>query len=169
MGERNTCTRSLRKSLRLRSNLQRGHTILNWLRDFITTAPHVGSCLALLYLVTGEQVVVFLLAVSSIMFLTVGVVYQITMTRTFGLASSGGGIGGYWGDVRSNGVSTAHGSKSTGSIPFMHVVDSQMLAFNQGSNKTRLLMQHTWTSVIQRLKSLLTSGKNQVETLTVSL
>ncbi len=48
------------------------------------------------------------------------------------LASSGGGIGGYWGDVRSNGVSTAHGSKSTGSIPFMHVVDSQMLAFNQG-------------------------------------
>ena len=48
------------------------------------------------------------------------------------LASSGGGIGGYWGDVRSNGISTAHGSKSTGSIPFMHVVDSQMLAFNQG-------------------------------------
>ena len=48
------------------------------------------------------------------------------------LASSGGGIGGYWGDIRSNGLSTAHGSKSTGSIPFMHVVDSQMLAFNQG-------------------------------------
>ena len=48
------------------------------------------------------------------------------------LASSGGGIGGYWGDVRSNGVSTRHGSRSTGSIPFMHVVDSQMLAFNQG-------------------------------------
>ena len=48
------------------------------------------------------------------------------------LASSGGGIGGYWGDIRSNGISTTHGSKSTGSIPFMHVVDSQMLAFNQG-------------------------------------
>ena len=48
------------------------------------------------------------------------------------LASSGGGIGGYWGSVRSNGVDTANGSKSTGSIPFMHVVDSQMLAFNQG-------------------------------------
>ena len=48
------------------------------------------------------------------------------------LASSGGGIGGFWGDVRSNGVSTTHGSKSTGSIPFMHVVDSQMLAFYQG-------------------------------------
>ena len=48
------------------------------------------------------------------------------------LASSGGGIGGFWGDIRSNGISTTHGSKSTGSIPFMHVVDSQMLAFNQG-------------------------------------
>ena len=48
------------------------------------------------------------------------------------LASSGGGIGGYWGDVRSDGTSTSNGSKSTGSIPFMKVVDSEMLAFNQG-------------------------------------
>lgn len=48
------------------------------------------------------------------------------------LASGGGGIGGYWGAVRSNGVDTSNSSKSTGSIPFMHVVDSQMLAFNQG-------------------------------------
>ena len=48
------------------------------------------------------------------------------------LASSGGGIGGYWGDVRSDGIPTSNGSKSTGSIPFMKVVDSQMLAFNQG-------------------------------------
>tara|TARA_R100000654_G_scaffold2122_7_gene7819 strand:+ start:6531 stop:8438 length:1908 start_codon:yes stop_codon:yes gene_type:complete len=51
------------------------------------------------------------------------------------LASAGGGIGGYWGDIRSNGVSTSNGSESTGSIPFMHVIDSQMLAYNQG--KTR--------------------------------
>tara|TARA_R100001443_G_scaffold9054_2_gene18565 strand:- start:242 stop:2119 length:1878 start_codon:yes stop_codon:yes gene_type:complete len=51
------------------------------------------------------------------------------------LASSGGGIGGYWGDVRSDGVSTGNGSRSTGSIPFMHVVDSQMLAFNQGTTR----------------------------------
>jgi len=48
------------------------------------------------------------------------------------LASSGGGIGGYWGDIRSNGISTSTGSRSTGTIPFIHVVDSQMLAFNQG-------------------------------------
>ena len=51
------------------------------------------------------------------------------------LASSGGGIGGYWGSVRSNGISTTHGSRSTGSIPFLHVVDSQMLAFNQGTTR----------------------------------
>jgi len=48
------------------------------------------------------------------------------------LASTGGGIGGYWGDIRSNGIATANNSRSTGSIPFMKVVDSQMLAFNQG-------------------------------------
>ena len=51
------------------------------------------------------------------------------------LASNGGGIGGYWGAVRSDGTSTSHGSKSTGSIPFMKVVDSQMLAFNQGTTR----------------------------------
>ena len=48
------------------------------------------------------------------------------------LSSSGGGIGGYWGKIRSNGTATTNGSRSSGSIPFMHVVDSQMLAFNQG-------------------------------------
>ena len=51
------------------------------------------------------------------------------------LASAGGGLGGYWGSIRSNGVSTSNGSESTGSIPFMHVVDSQMLAFNQGTTR----------------------------------
>ena len=51
------------------------------------------------------------------------------------LASSGGGSGGYWGAVRSNGIPTTHGSRSTGSIPFMHVVDSLMLAFNQGTTR----------------------------------
>ena len=41
-------------------------------------------------------------------------------------------MGGCWSGVRSNGVPTSNGSESTGSIPFMHIVDSQMLAFNQG-------------------------------------
>lgn len=48
------------------------------------------------------------------------------------LSSIGGGIGGCWSNVRSNGTSTSKGSKSTGIIPFIHVVDSQMLAFSQG-------------------------------------
>ncbi len=48
------------------------------------------------------------------------------------LSSVGGGIGGYWGDVRSVGSSTSNGSESTGVIPFMKVVDAEMLAFSQG-------------------------------------
>jgi len=51
------------------------------------------------------------------------------------LSSMGGGVGGYWGHIRSDGSSTSHGSRSTGSIPFMHVVDSQMLAYSQGTNR----------------------------------
>ena len=51
------------------------------------------------------------------------------------LTSSGGGIGTYWGDVRSNGSATSKGSKSTGVIPFIHWTDSQMLAFSQGSTR----------------------------------
>jgi ribonucleoside-diphosphate reductase alpha chain len=56
-------------------------------------------------------------------------------TENAWLASIGGGIGGFWGDVRSDGVSTSGGSQSSGSIPFLHVVDSEILAFSQG--KTR--------------------------------
>jgi len=51
------------------------------------------------------------------------------------LSSMGGGIGGYWGHIRSDGSQTSSGSKSTGSIPFMHWVDSQMLAFSQGTTR----------------------------------
>ena len=39
-------------------------------------------------------------------------------TENAWLTSIGGGIGGYWGDVRSDGTSTSGGSQSTGSIPF---------------------------------------------------
>jgi len=56
-------------------------------------------------------------------------------TENAWLASVGGGIGGYWGDIRSDGVATSGGSQSSGSIPFLHVVDSEILAFSQG--KTR--------------------------------
>ena len=56
-------------------------------------------------------------------------------TENAWLASIGGGIGGYWGHIRSDGVNTSGGSQSSGSIPFLHVVDSEILAFSQG--KTR--------------------------------
>ena len=56
-------------------------------------------------------------------------------TENAWLASVGGGIGGFWGHIRSDGTKTSGGSQSSGSIPFMHVVDSEMLAFSQG--KTR--------------------------------
>ena len=48
------------------------------------------------------------------------------------LSSFGGGIGGSWSDVRSVGTKTSKGSESTGVIPFVKVVDAEMLAFSQG-------------------------------------
>tara|TARA_B100000945_G_scaffold73775_1_gene56563 strand:- start:4101 stop:5867 length:1767 start_codon:yes stop_codon:yes gene_type:complete len=48
------------------------------------------------------------------------------------LSSFGGGIGGTWSDVRAQGTKTSKGSESTGVIPFMKVVDAEMLAFSQG-------------------------------------
>ena len=48
------------------------------------------------------------------------------------LSSFGGGIGGSWSDVRSSGTRTSKGSESTGVVPFVKVVDSEMLAFSQG-------------------------------------
>jgi len=48
------------------------------------------------------------------------------------LSSVGGGIGGSWGGIRSVGSKTSAGSESTGVIPFLKVVDAEMLAFSQG-------------------------------------
>ena len=53
-------------------------------------------------------------------------------TENAWLSSVGGGIGGYWGEVRSVGSKTSRGSESTGVIPFLKVVDAEMLAFSQG-------------------------------------
>lgn len=51
------------------------------------------------------------------------------------LASMGGGIGGNWSSLRSDGASTSTGGRSTGIIPFIKVVDAQMLAFSQGRTR----------------------------------
>ena len=56
-------------------------------------------------------------------------------TENAWLTSIGGGIGGYWGDIRSDGTKTSGGSQSSGTVPFLKVVDSEIMAFSQG--KTR--------------------------------
>lgn len=51
------------------------------------------------------------------------------------LSSGGGGIGAYWGTVRSNGTATSKGSASTGVIPFLKWTDAQTIAFHQGRTR----------------------------------
>jgi ribonucleoside-diphosphate reductase alpha chain len=53
-------------------------------------------------------------------------------TENAWLSSIGGGVGGYWGAIRSNGIDTANGSRSSGLLPFLGVVDREVLAFAQG-------------------------------------
>jgi len=49
------------------------------------------------------------------------------------LASNGGGIGTYWGGVRSIGEKVKHAGATSGIIPFIRVMDSLTLAISQGS------------------------------------
>lgn len=49
------------------------------------------------------------------------------------LASKGGGIGSYWGNVRSIGETVRGNGKTSGIVPFIKVMDSQTLAISQGS------------------------------------
>jgi ribonucleoside-diphosphate reductase alpha chain len=49
------------------------------------------------------------------------------------LAAKGGGIGSYWGNVRSIGETVGKVGKSSGVIPFLKVMDSLTLAISQGS------------------------------------
>lgn len=49
------------------------------------------------------------------------------------LASKGGGIGSYWGNIRSIGETVRGNGKTSGIVPFIKVMDSQTLAISQGS------------------------------------
>lgn len=49
------------------------------------------------------------------------------------LASRGGGIGSYWGNLRAIGETVRGNGKTSGIIPFIKVMDSQTLAISQGS------------------------------------
>ena len=56
-----------------------------------------------------------------------------TWNENVWLASSGGGIGTYWGNVRAVGESIGARGESSGIMPFLKVMDSQTLAVSQGS------------------------------------
>jgi len=49
------------------------------------------------------------------------------------LAARGGGIGSYWGNLRSIGEKVGENGKTSGAIPFIRVMDSLTLAISQGS------------------------------------
>lgn len=51
------------------------------------------------------------------------------------LSSIGGGIGSSWSAVRSNGTKTSGGSSSSGIVPFLGMVDREVLAFSQGETR----------------------------------
>ena len=54
-------------------------------------------------------------------------------TENVWLASNGGGIGTYWGNVRSIGERIGRAGNTSGIIPFIRVMDSLTLAISQGS------------------------------------
>jgi ribonucleoside-diphosphate reductase alpha chain len=56
-----------------------------------------------------------------------------TWTENVWLASNGGGIGTYWGGVRSIGETVKGCGQTSGIIPFVRVMDSLTLAISQGS------------------------------------
>jgi ribonucleoside-diphosphate reductase alpha chain len=56
-----------------------------------------------------------------------------TWTENVWLASRGGGIGTYWGNVRGIGEPVGLNGKTSGIIPFVRVMDSLTLAISQGS------------------------------------
>ena len=56
-----------------------------------------------------------------------------TWNENVALASNGGGIGTYWGGVRSIGEKVKHSGATSGIIPFIRVMDSLTLAISQGS------------------------------------
>ena len=56
-----------------------------------------------------------------------------TWNENVWLASNGGGIGTYWGKVRSIGEQVKGCGETSGIIPFIHVMDGLTLAISQGS------------------------------------
>lgn len=56
-------------------------------------------------------------------------------TENVWLTVKGGGIGGFWGKVRSDGAKIKNKGTSTGVIPYIKTIDSLMLAWSQGASR----------------------------------
>lgn len=56
-----------------------------------------------------------------------------TWNENVSLASKGGGIGTYWGNIRSIGEKVANSGRTSGIVPFLSVQDRLTLAISQGS------------------------------------
>jgi ribonucleoside-diphosphate reductase alpha chain len=56
-----------------------------------------------------------------------------TNSENMELAARGGGIGSYWGNLRSCGEKVGKVGQSSGIIPFMKIMDAQTLAISQGN------------------------------------
>ena len=70
------------------------------------------------------------------------------------LAAKGGGIGSYWGNLRSIGEKVGRVGKTSGIVPFIKVMDSLTLAISQGSLEG-VPQPAICRSTIPRLKNLL--------------
>lgn len=57
------------------------------------------------------------------------------MTECISLSTQGGGIGGYWGNIRPIGTKTSRGGETSGIIPFLKWIESFSLAFKQGPHR----------------------------------
>jgi ribonucleoside-diphosphate reductase alpha chain len=58
-------------------------------------------------------------------------------TETSWLAAAGGGVGNYWGNLRSIGENIKTGGKTSGIIPFISVADKMSIAVSQGGSLRR--------------------------------
>lgn len=69
-----------------------------------------------------------------------------TWNENVWLASRGGGIGTYWGNVRGIGEPVGINGKTSGIIPFIRVMDSLTLAISQGcvDGQTEILTENGW-------------------------
>lgn len=56
-------------------------------------------------------------------------------TESGWLSSMGGGLGAYWGNIRSSGSKTSKGSMSFGVVPFQKILDALVMAFAQGGTR----------------------------------